>query len=737
MKLMRLKKGSKHVPKWLRIMLPSVLIVAWLAIGSIGGPYFGKISEVASNDQSTFLPEGAESTKVNTQLDKFQDSDTIPAVLVFSNDGRQLTQQNISAISDATSDLSEFPQIKGNISPPIVSDDGEAALVAVNVLSKSELTEFVPEIKQSLGEANLEVTYQVAGPVGFLADISEAFSGIDGLLLGVALTVVFIILLIVYRSPILPFLVLLTAIFALSAAILLVYYLAKADIITLNGQVQGILFILVVGAATDYSLLFVARYKEELARHKQTYEALITSWKRSLEPILAAGGTVIAGLLCLLLSDLSSNKALGPVGSIGIIMAILSAITFLPAILLATGRRVFWPRVPQYSKTISKKSNSRGLWSRTANFVSQHARAVWVVTSLVLLVSTLGLFQLRADGVAQSDLILGESEARTGQEIISQHFPGGSGIPVQIIVPESKLNNAVRIIDRDAGVASVEAVAVNSPSGTLPLGEAKREFQESVQEFAMAPPDLGQGSTRANPFENVKIKVIDNEILLRATLTNSGDSEAAQNTVKQLRTELEKVDSQILVGGQTATQLDVQNSSKRDRAVVIPTVLVVITLILTVLLRSIFAPLLLLVTTLLSFGATLGIAALLFNYVWDFPGADPSVVLYGFIFLVALGIDYNIFLMTRVREESLKIGTRKGVLVGLVVTGGVITSAGIVLASTFAALAIIPILFLAQLAFIVAFGVLLDTIVVRSLLVPALVHDIGRYVWWPFHKRIK
>lgn len=745
---MGIGKKSQTIPKWVRILVPSVVILIWLTLGSIGGPYFGKISEVASNDQATFLPESAESTKVNEELEKFQTSKTVPVVITFQNSNKsELTSAEIGEIASATTELTELEGVEGDISPPIISDDKQAAIVAVNVSNDAEFKELVPEIEQKLDDSNIDMTYHVSGPVGFAADLTKAFSGIDGLLLGVALAMVFIILLVVYRSPILPFIVLLNSIFALSAAILIVFYLAKADLITLNGQVQGILFILVVGAATDYALLYVARYKEELTRHAKTYEAIITSWKRSFEPIVAAGGTVIAGLLCLLLSDLNSNKALGPVGSIGIIMAIVSALTFLPALLLMFGRVAFWPRIPKFDSTKKSDIPRKGVWVQTANFIARHARPTWVITTGVLVVACLGLFQLKADGVPQSDLILGESSARDGQEIINEHFPGGSGTPAYIIASDKHIEELVAALDEDKGVASVALRANNSSSGTMPVGKAETELRETIRQsieskFSAQPaspfaPSVDTLATEAYPFKNAVAKNVDGEVVIEATLSDDTYSIAAQSTIERLRGTLHEIDSSARIGGFSAIQLDAQTSAKHDRAVVIPTVLVVITLILMVLLRSVIAPILLLATTLLSFGATLGVSALLFNHVWNFPGADPSVVLYGFIFLVALGIDYNIFLMTRVREESLRIGTRKGVLRGLIVTGGVITSAGVVLASTFAALNVIPILFLVQLAFIVAFGVLLDTIIVRSLLVPALVHDIGQRVWWPFNSRIK
>lgn len=702
-------KKETTLPKYLRVLIPLVLIVTWFAVGGIGGPYFGKISDIASNNQSTFLPASAESTGVANELAKFQDQSSLPAIIVFSHNGQSLSKSDVTAIAMSSQKLSSINGATGKVSPPIVSDDAKAAFVVVNMKSDSDYKAFTQTIKDDLGADSLPVSFLITGPVGFLNDLGRAFAGIDGILLLVALIVVFIILIIVYRSPILPFLVLITSMFALCAAILVVYYLAKAGIITLNGQVQGILFILVIGAATDYALLFVARYREELKRHEKPYQALLASWRRSIEPIAAAGGTVIAGLLCLLLSDLTSNKALGPVGAIGIIFAIISALTLLPSLLLVWGRKVFWPRIPKFESTSSSELPKTGIWPKFATFISTHTRKVWIGITVILVICSLGLLQLKAHGVPQSDLVLGSSEARDGQVLIDAHFPGGSGTPAYVILPASKVDQAVSALTSDKGVASVSAAAENSPSGTLPLGNKPVAF----------------------PFKNATIKVVNGEALLEVTLQDPADSDAAQATIERIRTSLHEVDSSARVGGTAAVQLDTRLSADHDRAVVIPTVLVVITLILMVLLRSILAPLILLATTMLSFAATLGIAAFVFNGTFHFPGADPSVVLYGFIFLVALGIDYNIFLMTRVREESLKHGARKGVMIGLVATGGVITSAGLVLASTFAALAVIPILFLAQLAFIVSFGVLLDTIIVRSLLVPAVVYDLGKRAWWP------
>jgi RND superfamily putative drug exporter len=602
--------------------------------------------------------------------------------------------------------------------------------------------------------------------------LQDAFGGIDTTLLAVALAVVFIILLIVYRSPFLPIIVLFSSMAALCIAVWVVVELARADIVQINGQVQGILFILVIGAATDYSLLYIARYREELVEHKQAWNATWAALKSSYEPIIAAGGTVTAGLLCLLLSDLGSNQALGPVGGMGIALSILASLVLLPSLLALFGRRVFWPRIPHYlaGKNEDHYVSNHPVWSKIGRFVRKYPRRIWVASTVLLLVACVGVFQLKAEGVSQSQLVLGESEAVAGQKILDDHFPAGSGAPTLIISRQDKQDEVVQLLEDDEGVSSVAATVTGIDSGVMPLGaEAdkiydkvkdtiaekraeslatiKKEVKEqtaslpefiresaykSAYEAATANvPSLDEMVAKADPFKDAEVKVSNNQILLQATLADPADSFIARETVSRLRDGIKSIDQDAKVGGTSAIQLDTNISSLRDVQVVIPAILVAITIILMLLLRAIVAPLLLLLTTVLSFGATMGISALLFNHLWGYPGADPAVVIFGFVFLVAFGIDYNIFLMTRVREETMKLGVSRGTIKGLVVTGGVITSAGIVLAATFTALSVIPILFLAQIAFIVAFGVLLDTIVVRSLLVPALTLEVGKPMWWP------
>lgn len=699
---------------WLRVLIPVALILVWLAGASFGGPLFGKVDEVSSNDQTTYLPESADATRVQALLGDFNDSDAIPAIAVFTSED-DLTPDELDAIADAVADAPAVEGVADDVSPALPSDDGRAVQAFIPIDGDAELADTVTALGDELRAAVPDgISVYVTGPAGFTADLVAGFAGIDGLLLGVALLAVLIILVLVYRSFLLPLVVLSTSLFALCVALLVVWWLAKFEVLLLSGQTQGILFILVIGAATDYALLFVARFREELRVTWDKGAALTAAWKGSVEPIVASGGTVIAGLLCLLLSDLKSNSTLGPVAAIGIVFAMLSALTLLPALLLLFGRAVFWPRRPRFEPEVVAEEHgmrTTGLWARLARLIKRRPRVIWIVTTLVLLAGAAGVTQLDAVGVPQSELVLGSSEARDGQVALGEHFPGGSGSPVYVVVDEDRLQDAADVLLSDDGIDGVSVTAADSPSGSAPI------TADGIT--AVGPP----GTPAPEPT------VVDGQVLLQGTLTDAADSEAAEETVRELRSELDALDA--VVGGVTATAVDTNDASIHDRNLIIPVILVVIMLILMLLLRSILAPVLLILTTVLSFGTALGVSALVFNGIFDFPGADPAVPLYGFVFLVALGIDYNIFLMTRVREESTRHGTREGILRGLSITGGVITSAGLVLAATFAALSVIPILFLVQLAFIVAFGVLLDTFVVRSLLVPALSYDIGRTIWWP------
>ncbi|MEY3089633.1 MAG: hypothetical protein RLZZ208_901 [Actinomycetota bacterium] len=414
-----------------------------------------------------------------------------------------------------------------------------------------------------------------------------------------------------------------------------------------------------------------------------------------VEPIVASGSTVIAGLMVLLLSDLSSNRGLGPVGSIGIASAMLAALTLLPALIVIFGRWIFWPKIPKFDDEDEKLS---GFWSKVGNFVDRKPKPIWITTALALLILAGFSTTLKSDGLSQTEAFTSRTDSVIGLEKLGEHFPSGEGTPVEIVADEADLAAVINAVKGLPNVANV-----------LPL-----TLQDPV--------------TRQPTLEN---KVVEGKVLVYATLDVPADSKEAKALIPDIRAAVKSVNENILVGGQTAVGHDIDESSKRDNRVIIPTVLILIAVILGLLLRSVLAAGLLLATVVLSFVATLGVCALVFEHVFGFAGTDASFPLFAFVFLVALGIDYNIFLMTRVREESKKIGTRAAVIKGLTVTGGVITSAGVVLAATFGVLGLLPLVFLAELGFAVAFGVLLDTIVVRSLLVPALVKVIGPKIWWP------
>ena len=693
-----------------RFVTPIVLILCWLLAGGIGGPFFGKVSEVARNDQASFLPTNAEATIVGQRYRDFVGNVQIPAIAVFTGES-PLTEVQTRAIMALGQDLGTMEGVAA-VSPPITSEDSMAAQVFIGVDATANVSRTVNSIRDAIAAHDLAGTeFHVTGPAGFTSDLSRAFSGIDGLLLLVTLSLVLVILVLVYRAVLLPFVVLLTSVFALAVALLANWWLARWGLLTITGQTQGILFILVIGAATDYSLLYTARYLEELRRHESRTEATRAALRGVLEPILASGGTVIAGLLCLLFSDLGSNRSLGPVAAIGVAFAVLASLTLLPSLTHLLGRASYWPRMPRFDPDRTDEEQTHtGVYARTGRFVSKRPRAVWIACVILLGIGAAFVPTLKADGVPISSFVLGSSDARTGQEELAHHFPGGAGSPAYVLTAENTLQSVVnQLLDND-GVASVSVVSKSSPSGSAPV---TRAGIQSVGRPGTPPP----------------APTVDNgEVMLLATLTATADSDEAIDIVRELRTELSGA---ARIGGATATDLDTRTTTEHDRALIIPLVLTVILVILVLLLRSLLTPVLLVATTALSFGTAMGVAAVVFNHILNLPGADPSVPLYGFVFLVALGIDYNIFLMTRVREEALANGTREGMLRGLAVTGGVITSAGLVLAATFAALVILPILFLLQIAFIVSFGVLLDTFVVRTLLVPALVQDIGPTVWWP------
>ncbi|MEU4879670.1 MMPL family transporter [Streptomyces althioticus] len=681
-------------PRRARWLVPLALLIVWLGVGGMLGPYAGKLGEVATNDQASFLPQSAESTQVLDQRKAFDQQETLPAIVVWTADGDRITGAQTEAATRAAAGLAGTPGVVGEPSPAFPSEDGKAlqSVVQVEPDLGDKLADVVDDVREAAGTVD-GTTAEVAGPAASQTDLSDAFSGIDGLLLGVALAAVLLILLLVYRSVLLPFVIILGSVFALGLACAVVYVLADHDVVRVDGQVQGILSILVIGAATDYALLLAARFREELATRGDRFTAARAAVRRSFGAITASAATVALGLLTLLASDLTNNRALGPVGAIGIVCSVLSALTFLPAALALLGRSAYWPAKPKASDATVE---GHSVWRRVAATVDRKPRRVWAVTALILAVFAAFSSSLSAKGTPLDEIFVNDAPSVAAQKTLGEHFPGGSGNPAVILANADRLDEVTAAANKTEGVASAAPVSASGrPGGGEPL-------------------------------------VVDGRVRVDATLEAAADSDAAKRAVERLRDNVHDISgADALVGGYTAQQVDTQQTASDDRTLIVPIVLVVILLILVLLLRSVLVPVLLVATVALNFLATLGVSALVFEHLFGFSGTDASVPLYGFVFLVALGVDYNIFLMSRVREEALTHGTRQGVLRGLTTTGGVITSAGVVLAATFAALMVIPLAFLVQIAFIVAFGVLLDTLVVRSLLVPALVIDIGPKAWWP------
>ncbi len=677
------------------MLLPALALLVWVALAGVGGSTIGALSGLQQNNSAAWLPEDAESAHVLRAVEQIRGSDTA-SVAVVAERGSGITPQDRAFLSQVLRSAAGTGGFGDDVLGPLRSADGAAIVGGLGVVPDDTMPSEVARLRVALDSgAPPGLSVHIGGEAGVVADFTSAIAGIDGMLLVVAGCVVMVILVVVYRSPLLPLAVLLSAVGALASSSLVVYWLADNGIVTIDAQSQGIMFILVFGAATDYALLLVARYREELALTPDGFRAMRRAWRATIAPVAASGGTVILGLLCMLLSQLQSNRSLGPIAAIGIVGSLLATMTFLPAMLLPLGRRVFWPRVPQVLPGPAAPSvpgaageivaAEHPRWWRLARSVRDHPRRYTAGALIVLFALAAFAPQFRAGGVPQSEVFLREVDSKAAQRIIGDHFPAGAAAPAIIITDDDEVPETTAAARRVDGVAAVRTVATAG------------------------------GQTEID-----------------AVLADPPDSDSALDTVGRLRDAVHAVPgADAAVGGMSAVQVDVRATSVRDRTVIIPVVLAVVLLVLILLLRSLAAPVMLILTVVLSFASALGASALVFNHLLDFPGSDPAMPLFGFVFLVALGIDYNIFLMTRVREESARDGTVAGVPRALAVTGGVITSAGVVLAATFASLSVIPLLFLAQISFIVAFGVLLDTIVVRSLLVPALALQIGDRIWWP------
>jgi RND superfamily putative drug exporter len=664
-----------------------LVILFWVAVVAVAGPLAGKLTAAQKNDAKSWLPVSAESTKVLDVQSSFTSPDTIPAVIVYERASGLTAADRAKTAADAKT-FGLRADLDGKVTGPIPSEDGQAVqtIVPINLgpdgWEKSAVA--VDELRAVATAGAPGLAVHVTGPAGAAADSSEAFSGIDSTLLYGTITVVVVILLLTYRSPTLWLLPVISAGVALTSAQAVIYLLAKHAGLTVNAQSAATLTVLVFGAGTDYALLLVARYREELRLHHDRHEAMAVALHRAGPAIVASAATVAIGMLCLLFADLNSTRGLGPVLAIGIVVGLAAMLTLLPALLVVVGRWVFWPLPPRFG---TAEPSGTGLWARVGERISRRSRTTWVATAVVLGAMTVGVVQLDAHSLTNKEAFRSNPDSIVGEGVVARHFPAGAGNPV---IVTSAPGAAQEVRTAFAGVEGIVASTVTQPV------------------------------------------VAEGHAFLQGTLVAPADSKAAHDTVDRVRAAVHAVpEAHALVGGGSAIQLDTERASGQDGKAIIPIVLLVVFGILALLLRAFVAPLMLIATVVLSFAATLGTSALVFRHVFGFGGTDASFPLFVFVFLVALGIDYNIFLMTRVREEAAHRSTREAALVGLSATGGVITSAGLVLAGTFAVLATLPMTAFAEIGFTVAFGVLLDTIVVRSILVTALNLDLGDRVWWP------
>ncbi|MFI5625967.1 MMPL family transporter [Nocardioides sp. NPDC051685] len=670
-----------------------LVVVLWLLALAVFGGFAGKLTDVQNNEASSWLPASAESTRGFDRMSPFQNPNAIPTTLVYTSSTTTGADLAEVASGDIAA-LGGLDGVEGEIGPPLLSKDGEVAQLTVTFDLGSDGWSKMPGIVDDIREIadHDGVRLHVTGQGGSAADAAEAFGGIDSTLLLAALVVVVVILLFVYRSPVLWVFPIVSVVVGLGVTMGLVYFLAKDAGLTVNGQSQAILSILAIGAGTDYALLLVSRYREELRNFEDRHEAMAHALHRAAPAILASAVTVILAMLGLTFAEMNSTSGMGPVVAVGIGVTYLVMVTLLPALLVICGRWVFWPKRPAYG---SAEPTQTGLWAKVGAMVSVRPRAVWITTTVLLLIACFGLLRLDANGLASDETYTKEFDSIVGQQVLVDHDMADQSNQLLVVADAAAQTQVQQALDGVEGLVST----------TTPEGE--------VKSFPLGPAQDGVVAIAA---------VVDADVT----------SPAAYDIVDASRSAVRGVEgSDALVTGTSAMMLDTLEASQRDNLVIIPIVLVVVLLVLMVLLRAVVAPLILLGTVILSFGAALGISVLLFEYVFGFAGTDPSFPLFAFVFLVALGIDYNIFLMTRVREEAQTRGTRAGSLVALTSTGGVITSAGVVLAATFLVLGSLPMVFLAEIGVTVALGVMLDTMIVRSILVTAINLDAGDRIWWP------
>ncbi|MEH6795819.1 MAG: MMPL family transporter [Rhodococcus sp. (in: high G+C Gram-positive bacteria)] len=659
-----------------------------LAILVLSIAVMGLVGSNDSADQSpNSLPTSAESFQVDELLSQFPDSDSAPVILVLSRvDGGDLTPADIEGAAAAQSRLlavdRSVPDEPGP--PPIVAPDGKAAIALVQVdseLSGFTLNELITELRSAATDGLApELRAQVTGGPAFGADIANSFSGANFTLLAVTALVVAVLLIVTYRSPILWLVPLAVIGFADRFATTVGTALAEVTGLSFDGSTSGITSVLVFGAGTNYALLLISRYREELRREPDHRLALRHAVRQAGPAILASNATVVLALLTLLLAILPSTRSLGALAAAGLVVAAVFVLFVLPPLLALCGPKLFWPFVPKES---DRDTTTEGVWHSIAAGVSRRPVATASVTIVALLACCAALFGTQI-GLSQTEQFRVTAESVEGFDTLSQHFPAGSADPMTVLAPTADIDGVISTVEGIDGVVSVDRVA-DSDTGLSRLSVV----------------------TDAAPASDESFTVVEN-----------------------IRGALSGVD-QAQVGGSDAKALDTTDAAARDRLVVIPAILAVVLAVLLVLLRALVAPVILVATTVLSAVAAIGIGSWVSLHIFGFPALDDNTPLFAFLFLVALGVDYTIFLVTRTREETPRHGTRSAIVRAVSATGGVITSAGIVLAAVFCVLGVLPLITLTQLGIIVGLGILLDTFVVRTVVIPALFTLIGPGIWWP------
>ncbi|MFC9670544.1 MMPL family transporter [Streptomyces sp. NPDC056949] len=663
-----------------RAAVPWTLLGLWIVVLAIAGPFAGKLSDVQHDRAVDYLPASADSTQVAKIQDELPGGESTELVLVYHRDGGLTAADRTTAAAqvarvDRTFDLTAVP--KG-----VPSRDGATLMYPVasttpghDEKARDAFVDDVRDIAQDTGGLSV-----YTGGAGALAtDASEVYGSLDGPLLYTTVAVVAILLILIYRSPFLWLVPLVVAGIADFLSMGVAYGLHQAFGTTVSGQSSGVMTILVFGAGTDYALLLVSRYREELRRTERPYDAMRAALRGCGPAVLASSGTVAVGLFCLLAADLNSSRGMGPLGAVGVLCALVAMLTLLPAVLVLLGRRVFWPLVPAYGSTPKAR---RSLFAAMGSSAGRRPLTVLASGALLLGALTLGVFSLPGS-LKQEDTFTDKPDSVVAMQTLAAAYPERGTQPISVITPTGRAGETLATARDVPGVAAAERV------------RSGRGWTE-ISVTASAPPQ------------------------------STGET----TTIETLRDRLDGEGS--YVGGQSAQQLDLKDTNSRDRKVVVPIVLAAVLLILVVLLRSLVAPLILLGAVVAVWGASLGIAGLVFGPLFGFQGTDPGLGLLTFVFLVALGVDYGIFLMHRMREESLAgAEPAAAALTALRTTGGVIASAGLVLAATFSVLTNMPLVSLVEMGFVIAVGVLLDTFLVRTYLVTSASMALGRTVWWP------